>query len=85
MIEIKDLLARFNHILSSNRSKIELIKKALHSVLGVELENNDIKMENNTIFITTKPIYKNEILLKKDKILSKLKELLGEGAPTDIR
>ena len=78
MIEIKDLLIRFNNLLFSEEVKKNSIIEILYQTIGVKIKPEDIKIKSNTVFLNIKPIYKNEILLKKDEINSKLKESLGK-------
>ena len=85
MIEIKDLLARFSHILLSEEGKKETIRNIISEVIKVEIKSEDIKIKNNIIYLNIKPIYKNEIFLKQEKILLKLEESFGKKAPTDLR
>ena len=85
MIEIKDLLLRFNNLLIGESFKKESIFKAISEVVGVHISLKDIKIKNNIIYLNIKPVYKNEIFLKKDLINLKLKELLGKNAPNQIR
>ncbi len=84
MIEIKDLLIRFNNLLFSEEVKKNSIIEILYQTIGVKIKPEDIKIKSNTVFLNIKPIYKNEILLKKDEIYSKLKESLGKKAPQKI-
>ncbi|MFA5937299.1 MAG: hypothetical protein WC822_05500 [Candidatus Paceibacterota bacterium] len=84
MIEIKDLLLKFNNILFSEEVKVESIRKIISEIIGYEIKNKDIKIKNNIIYLNIKPIYKNEILLKKDQIFLKLKENLGKKTPQNI-
>ena len=84
MIEIKDLLVRFNNILLSEEIKKNTIIDILYQVIGVKIKNQDIKIKNNTVYLNIKPIYKNEILLKKDEILLKLEKNLGKKTPRNI-
>jgi hypothetical protein len=85
MIEIKDLLIKFDNILLSEGFKKESIKNAICSIVDVKINNEDIKIKNNIVYLNIRPIYKNEIFLKKDLINLKLKELLGKKAPGDLR
>ena len=85
MIEIKDLLARFNNLLIGEEGKKESITRAISEVIGVEINSKDIKIKNNIIYLNIKPIYKNEIFMKQEKIFLKLKESLGKKIPQDIR
>ena len=85
MIEIKDLLLKFNNILLSEEVKKESIRKIISEIIKTQIKTEDIKIKNNTIYLNIKPIYKNEIFLKKNKIFSKLKEVLGKKIPQNIR
>lgn len=85
MIEIKDLLARFNEILLSKEGRVDSIRKIISETIGIKIKKEDIKIKNNIIYLNIKPIYKNEILLKQDKIYLKLKEVFSEKAPKNIR
>ena len=82
MIEIKDLLAKFQSILLSEEAKIEGIQGILFQVLGILIPLENIKIKNNIIYLNIKSIYKNEIFLKKEKITSLLEERFGERAPS---
>lgn len=85
MIEIKDLLARFNKILLSEETKQEFVKNAISEIIGIKIKSEDIKIKNNVIYLNIKPIYKNEIFLKQEQIFLKLKESLGKKTPQNIR
>lgn len=85
MIEIKDLLNKFNKILLSEEGKKETVRQAISSVLGQEIDSKDIKIKNNIIYLNIKPIYKNEIFIKQEKILSLLQDSFGDKAPKNIR
>jgi len=85
MIEIKDLLLKFNNLLVSENLKINTIKEVLFGVVGLEIKSEYIKIKNNDVYLNIKPIYKNEIFFKKDKILLKLEEILGKKAPKDFK
>ena len=67
MIEIKDLLARFDKILSNGEFKKHILKEVLFEVVGIEVRSDDIKIKNNIVYLNIKPLYKNEIFLKKEK------------------
>lgn len=84
MIEIKDLLLKFNNLLISENFKIDTFKKVLFETTNIEIKSEDIKIKNNIIYLNIKPIYKSEIFFKKDEILFKLKEKLGKKAPLNI-
>jgi hypothetical protein len=82
MIEIKDLLNRFNEILLGEEGKKEAIRKAISFVVGLEIKSEDIKIKNNVIYLNIKPIYKSEIFLKREQISLALEKIFGEKAPT---
>jgi hypothetical protein len=84
MIEIKDLLLRFNNLLLSEEVKKNSIIDILYQTIGIKIKPEELKIKNNTVYLNIKPIYKNEILLKKDEINLKLKESLGKKAPRNI-
>ena len=85
MIEIKDLLAKFNDILLSEESKKEAIRKIVSDTINAEIDTKDVEIKNNTIYLNIKPIYKNEVFLKQEKILLKLEEAFGKTAPSGLR
>jgi len=84
MIEIKELLLKFNNLLFSEEVKKNSIIDVLYRTIGVQIKSENIKIKNNVIYLNIKPIYKNEIFLKKDEIFLKLKESLGKKAPQKI-
>jgi len=84
MIEIKDLLARFNNILLSEEGKRESVRKVVSRVIKIELNSEDIKIKNNTIYLNIKPIFKNEIFLKQELIFSELEKIFGKKTPTAL-
>ena len=85
MIEIKDLLGRWNNILLSEEVKTESIRSAIEEAIGVPIKKEDLKVKNNVIFLNARPIYKNDIFIKKDVILSNLEKVFGKKAPQNIR
>ncbi len=85
MIEIKDLLARFQNILLSEEGKRDSVGKIISKVIGVEIKLENIKIKNNIIYLDIKPIYKNEIFLKKEEIFYRLQEFLGKKTPENFR
>lgn len=85
MIEIKDLLARFNNVLLREEGKTDSVRNIISEVIGIEIKKEDIKIKNGTVYLNIKPIYKSEILLKQDQIFTKLQESLGKKSPENIR
>ena len=85
MIEIKDLLNRFNNILLGEEGKKEAVRAAISSVIKIEIKSDDIKIKNNVVHLNIKPIYKSEIFLKQEQIFIALKNSLGKKSPHDIR
>ena len=47
MVEIKDLLARFNDLLLGERGKQEIIRNAISLAIKTEIKPEDIKIKNN--------------------------------------
>jgi len=84
MIEIKDLLLRFNNLLLGEEGKKEIIKKTISEITKIEIKSQDIEIKNNIIYLNIKPIYKNEIFIKQNQILLKLKESFGKKTPTAL-
>lgn len=84
MIEIKDLLYRFNDLFLSEEIKKNSVINIFFDTIGLKIKPEDIKIKNNILYLNIKPIYKNEIYLKKDLIFSKLKESLGKKTPGNI-
>ena len=85
MIEIKDLLSRFNNILLGEEGKKESIRKIISEIIKADIRSEDVKIKNGIIYLNIKPIFRSEILLKQEQIFSKLKESLGKKTPRDIR
>jgi hypothetical protein len=85
MIELKDLLARFNNLLLSEEGKTDTVRNIISEVIGIPIKKEEIRIKNNTVYLNIKPIYKNEIFLKQEQILLKLQEILGKKTPQNIR
>ncbi len=85
MIEIKDLLTKFNNILLSEEAKSESARKIISETIGIDIKKEQVKIKNNIIYLDVKPIYKNEIFLKQERISAKLKEAFGKKSPKNIR
>ena len=81
MIEIKDLLLKFDNILLKEEVKKSLIRETISKAINFEIKSEDIKIKRGTVYLNIKPIYKNEIFIKKEQILIELKNLLVEKAP----
>jgi hypothetical protein len=86
MIEIKDLLARFERIILSEESKREAVRLAISEAIKVPINPDAVEIKGDTIFLNIKPIYKNEIFLKQEQVQKKLQEIfLGKKIPMNIR
>jgi len=85
MIEIKDLLSRFNNIILSEEGKIKSIGRVISEIIGVKINPEDIKVKNNIIYLNIKPIYKSEILVKQSQIFLELRKLFNKKTPQKIR
>ncbi|MDQ3245225.1 MAG: hypothetical protein M3P22_02700 [bacterium] len=84
VIEIKDLLARFNNILLEGEGKYDYIRMAIYEATKIKIENKDIKIKNNIVYLNIKPIYKNKIFIKKEQIFQNLKLVLGKKTPENF-
>ena len=85
MIEIKDLLLRFQNIFLSEEIKRETVCNIISQIINLPLKKEDVEIKNNTVYLNIKPIYKNEIFIKKDRISDELKKALGNKSPGDLR
>ena len=85
MIEIKDLLKRWDGILLSEEGKKETVARVIGRAIGIELRAKNIQIRNGTVYLDIKPTYKSEVFLKQEKILSKIEEAFGKHAPKNIR
>ncbi len=85
MIEIKDVLINFEHLLQKGEMRKSIIVDVFKQVLNIDLETKDIDIKNGVLYLNIKPIYKNEIFIKKDKINLALETALGKKSPQDIR
>ena len=85
MIEIKDLLLRFNNLLLKEEVKKQAIQDVFFKVIKIEIKIEDIKFKNNIIYLNIKPIYKNEIFIKKEEIFLELKKIFNGKIPEDFR
>lgn len=86
MIEVKDLLQRFDRLLLSEESKRESVRKAVSEVLKTEISPDKVRIKGSVVYLDLKPIYKNEIFLRQEEILKKLDTaFLGRQTPLSIR
>lgn len=85
MIEIKDLLLRFDKIILSEKLKIETIRNIISDITKIEIKSDDIKIKNHSIYLNIKPIYRNEIFMKQEEISKKLEESLSKNTPKIIK
>lgn len=85
VVEIKDLLSRFNDILLKSEGRNIFIQEAIFKATNLKIENKDIKIKNNIIYLDIKPIYKNKIFLKKEEIFKNLEFSLGKKIPEGFR
>lgn len=70
MIEVRDLLSRFENLLFSKRIQKSIIQESIKEVVGLDIPIENIEIKNLNILIDSQPIYKNEIFLNKEKILN---------------
>lgn len=79
MIEIKDLLTRFDKLINNEEVKVTLIREAIKDVTNIDIEKDKIKFIQGTLYLDIKPIYKNEIFISKEKILNYLEKNTGSS------
>lgn len=84
MIEIKDLLLRFDNILISQEVQKNTIASVLNEIISLKIKPENIQIKKNIIYLDIKPIYKNEIFFKKDLIFAELEKKLGKKKPLKI-
>ena len=63
MIEIKDLLTRFDNILLSEQSKKEAVRRVLSQTVNLEISSNDIEIKNGTVYLKILTILKVSFIL----------------------
>ena len=86
MIEIKDLLEKFNQLILSEEGKRNSVAKVISDVLKTDIDPKDVRIKGNTVYLNIRPIFKNELLLKQDKIQEELtKAFLGKNPNLNIR
>ena len=85
MIEIKDLLGRFEKIILSEEGKKEVIRKVISEAIKIKINSKAVSIRNDTIYLDIKPIYKNEVFLKQNEIFAKLQEYFGPKTPQNVR
>lgn len=85
MIEIKDLLLGFEHLLIKGEIQNKIILDAIEKTTNLKIKKEDIKIKNGVVYLNIKPIYKNEIFIKRDIIISILERSFGQKSPKDIR
>ncbi len=85
MIEIKDLLLRFQNLLGTGESKKNLIAETISSVVGIKINTEDVEIKNGSVYLDIKPIYKSEIFRRKEEIFIKLTSALGNDHLKDIK
>lgn len=79
MIELKDLLSRFDKILSSNTARKNIVAETIKEIAGFDVETKNINIKGDTIYLFIKPIYKNELFLKKDMFFRELEKKLDKN------
>lgn len=74
MIEIKDLLLRFNKLIDNEEIKLSLIRESILEVLKIDIPKNKILFKNGILKIDINSIYKNEIFLNWEKVSRRIEE-----------
>lgn len=79
MIEIKDLLLKFDKLINNEEVKVTLIREAIKDVVGLNIEKDKVKFIQGVLYLDIKSIYKNEIFINKEKILLHLEKNTGSN------
>ena len=69
MKKIEDFLDKFKRLIKYDKEVKAVIRKAIKDIVGVELEDKDIKIQNKIIYIKTSPQAKSEIFIKKERFI----------------
>ena len=85
MIELKDLLGRFEKLILKEEIKSEVLAQVLSKYAKIKIEKKDITVTNGNIFLSLKPIYKNELFLHKEEIQKEIKNIFGGTSSKVIR
>ena len=85
MIQLKDLLGKYQKIILSEEGKIEALSKSIFDVIGVNVKKENIEIKNGEAYLVVNSIYKNEIFLKKEKIIKRVEFYLGRKIIKNIR
>ncbi len=85
MIEIKDLLAKYQNLLVSEGGRKEEVRKIISEIIRFDIPPEAMEIKNGTVYLNIRPIYKNEILVKKDLLDARLRESFGNKSPEDFR
>lgn len=87
MFNIGNFLEKFKNITPPDKYVKEVFITVVKSVVGIEIEKEDLDVRNGVIFISADPIVKNEIFLKKSEIMKNLIKELKQYKKTirDIR
>lgn len=75
MIELKDLLKRFEKIIGHNSLAVSAVQEVLRKSLGINLDKDKIRIKGKVVLLDVKPLYKNEILIRKKALLDDLRRL----------
>ena len=74
MIEIKDLLHRFEKILGHESVKIGVVQKVLKEDFNILTQKDQIVVKGRVLYLKIKPVFRNEVLIHKEKFLHLLKD-----------
>ena len=85
MIELKDLLGRFDNVLRSGSIARVAVHQAVLEATGIAIPEENIEIKGSSVYLKIKPLYKAEIYLKQEKILSCIEKTLGAKAPRELR
>ncbi len=78
MQELKFLLERFKHLVSTDAVLKQAFKTAVKRATGHEISGNEIKVQGWNIYLATTRGLRSEIFLKQEAIMSELEHTLKD-------
>lgn len=85
MNNLGNFLEKFKNIIGHSKFQKDAVLSIIKESVGIQLEEKDVEIKNFTVYIKASPLVKNEIFMRKQFILAKLKAILGNKSPKDIR
>ncbi len=81
---IQGLLERYKNLRRPDETVRLAVQRLLKELCGVAVGVEDIELRRGVVHIRAHPVLKTEIALVQKKLLKRLKEEMGESAPTRV-